>query len=53
MEKMHRASYVGSGPALPCPHQAPLLPKSPRVQQPRSSLDPVLLGFYEGLITYA
>lgn len=42
---MHRAKY-GEGGGAPMPSGRATLPKSPRVPQPRSSLNPHPLGFY-------
>ena len=53
MEEMRRARHVEGGAELPCPAWVPTLPAPPRVLQPRSSLNPILLGFYGSLITQA
>ena len=42
---------MGKGLQASVPHPGTTLPKSPRVHQPRSSLNPVLLGFHGGFIT--
>ena len=42
----------GKGTELPCPLQVHHLPVTPHVHQPRSSLNPILQGFFYGdLIT--
>ena len=56
MQEMHRAMFVGKGLGasvlslsehLTCSLAAP-----PRVHQPRTLLNPVLLGFYGGFSTW-
>lgn len=46
---MHRAKY-GEGGGAPMPSGRATPPKSPRVPQPRSSLNPILWVFMEALI---
>ena len=52
MEEMQRAGMgKGCGPSMPSPGATLLAP--PRVHQPGSSWNPVLLGFQGGFITQA
>ena len=49
--KAAKDRVCGKGDGTSLPWAQPTLPKSPCVLQPRSSLNPVLLGFYGGFIT--
>ena len=53
MEKVHRAGYVGWGLKLPCPGKGRTLPQIATCPPPKSSLNPILSGFYGSIITKA
>ena len=51
MEEIHRERYGERAQSFNVFSEHTTLPKSPHVHQPRSSPNPVLLGFYRGFIT--
>ena len=53
MEETHGARHAGKDTELLSPLQTTALPALPRVHQPGSSLNVLLLRFYGGFITQA